>query len=115
MNSNLLLEIAGFLSMVAQGHRPTNLNGQAADLLEKVGRAVEDRTVVWGVFKGKDSRVHFSIGVQTFTLDNAALGDEEEAEHLEHQRRSLETALRGLSGSEPAPLAALANKYLAEP
>lgn len=65
----------------------------------------------WGVFLGRE-RVHFSIGVQTFDLHNAAEGDEESEHHLEHQRRSLEHALRKLSCTEPAPVELLANNWL---
>lgn len=68
----------------------------------------------WGVFIGKSDRVHFSIGNQTFSLHNAADGDEDEKEHLEHQRAMLVHALRRLSRTDPSPVAQLANNWLAK-
>ncbi len=38
----LVLEIAGHLSMLAQGHVPPNLKEQAADLLVKVGNILSE-------------------------------------------------------------------------
>jgi len=41
----LLIEVAGLLTIIAEGHRPINLSEQARDLLEKVGArlAASDR------------------------------------------------------------------------
>jgi len=36
------LQIAGFLSMIAQGYRPDNLSEQAQDLLNKLGDKVAE-------------------------------------------------------------------------
>jgi hypothetical protein len=38
--TELLVEIAGFLNIIALGHRPPNLSDQARELLEKVGAAI---------------------------------------------------------------------------
>ena len=67
-----------------------------------------------GVMVGRD-RVHFSIGVQTFTLEN--LGPIDGVDDEEHLGRfvapNLEHALRALAGTEPHPVEQLANNYLA--
>lgn len=39
-NKLLFLEVAGLLTVLAQGYRPENLSKQACDLLEKVGAAL---------------------------------------------------------------------------